>query len=73
MVRTGVESTADDQLAHLQDARCGSAGLHLGHRGAAAVGCVGALHPQPAVHDPILGPEVVGDAHDEVAGQEGGG
>ena len=63
----------DDELAHLQDARGRPAGLHLGHPGAAAVGGVGALHPQPAVHDPVLGPEVVGDAHDEVAGQEGGG
>jgi hypothetical protein len=25
------------------------------------------------VHDPVLGPEVVGDAHDQVAGEEGGG
>jgi hypothetical protein len=69
--RSGVDG--HDQLAHLQNARGGPAGLHLGHLGAAIVGGVGALHPQPAVHDPILGPEVIGDAHHEVAGQEGGG
>ncbi len=62
-----------DQLAHLQAAGRRPAGLHLGHLGAGTAGGIGPLHPEPAVHHPVLGPQVVGHAHDEVAREEGGG